>query len=56
VLRDPAALRRAWCIPFRDLWGFAIWVCGLSGDTVEWRGARMHLSPDGKILQDRPMD
>jgi ceramide glucosyltransferase len=48
VLRDPAALRRAWWIPFRDLWGFAIWVCGLSGNTVEWRGARMRLSPDGK--------
>jgi ceramide glucosyltransferase len=52
VLRDPATLRRACWIPFRDLWGFAIWVCGLFGDTVEWRGARIRLSPDGKILQD----
>lgn len=51
VLRDPAALRRAFWIPFRDLWGFAVWVCGLFGNTVEWRGARMRLSPDGKILQ-----
>ncbi|MGA2740122.1 MAG: bacteriohopanetetrol glucosamine biosynthesis glycosyltransferase HpnI [Bryobacteraceae bacterium] len=50
VLRDHAALRRAWWIPFRDLWGFAIWVCGLFGNTVEWRGARMRLSSDGKIL------
>lgn len=52
VLRDPAALRRACWIPFRDLWGFAIWVCGLSGNAVEWRGTRMRLSPDGKILSD----
>ena len=50
VLGDPAALRRAYWIPFRDLWGFAVWVCGLFGSTVEWRGARMRLSPDGKIL------
>jgi ceramide glucosyltransferase len=52
VLRDPAALGRAWWIPFRDLWGFAVWVCGLWGNTVEWRGARMRLSPDGRIVTD----
>jgi ceramide glucosyltransferase len=52
VLRDPAALRRAAWIPFRDLWGFAIWVSGLRGDTVEWRGVRMRLSPHGKIVPD----
>jgi ceramide glucosyltransferase len=50
VLRDQSALRRALWIPFRDLWGFAIWVCGLAGNTVEWRGARMRLAPNGKIL------
>jgi ceramide glucosyltransferase len=53
VLRDPSALRRVCWIPFRDLWGFAIWVCGLSGNTVEWREARMRLSPDGRILPER---
>ena len=42
----------AW-IPFRDLWGFAIWVCGLAGNTVEWRGARIRLSPDGTILPEQ---
>ena len=52
VLRDPGTLRRAFWIPFRDLWGFAIWLCGLAGNTVEWRGARIRLSPDGKILSD----
>ena len=52
VLRDPSALRRACWMPFRDLWGFAIWVCGLFGNTVEWRGARIRLSPDGIILTD----
>jgi ceramide glucosyltransferase len=52
VLRDAAVLRSVWWIPFRDLWGFAIWVCGLTGNTVEWRGARMRLSREGKILRD----
>ncbi|HVN03105.1 MAG TPA: bacteriohopanetetrol glucosamine biosynthesis glycosyltransferase HpnI [Bryobacteraceae bacterium] len=52
VLRDPAALSRAWMIPFRDLWGFAIWICGLQGSTVEWRGRRMRLDPDGRIISD----
>jgi ceramide glucosyltransferase len=53
VLRDPATLHRAWQIPFRDLWGFAVWVCGLFGNTVEWRGTRMRLSRDGEILPGR---
>ncbi len=52
VLRDRAAVRRAWWIPLRDLWGFAIWVCGLWGTTVEWRGARIRIDPNGKILTD----
>lgn len=52
VLGDSSALRYACLIPFRDLWGFAIWVYGLSGNTVEWRGERIRISPRGKILQD----
>ena len=36
-------------IPARDLWGFAIWICGLFGDTVEWRGIKLKLTRDGKI-------
>jgi ceramide glucosyltransferase len=52
VLRDPAVLRRAFWIPLRDLWGFVIWVCGLFGNTVEWRGTRIRLSHDGIIITD----
>jgi ceramide glucosyltransferase len=52
VLRDSSSVRRAGLIPFRDLWGFAIWVCGLAGHTVEWRGARIRISTDGTILKD----
>jgi ceramide glucosyltransferase len=38
--------------PFATFGAFAIWVCGLVGNTVEWRGARIRLSPDGIILTD----
>ncbi len=50
VLRDAAALRRWFWMPARDLWGFAIWLAGLAGENVEWRGVRIRLSPDGRIL------
>jgi hypothetical protein len=36
-------------IPARDLWGFAVWVAGLFGDTVQWRDKTLRLSRDGKI-------
>jgi ceramide glucosyltransferase len=51
VLGDRSTMRRAALIPFRDLWGFATWVCGLVGNTVDWRGARIRISADGKILK-----
>jgi len=49
ILRDRAVLRDFWLIPCRDLLGFAIWVAGLVGDSVEWRGLRLRLRPDGRI-------
>jgi ceramide glucosyltransferase len=36
-------------VPFRDLFGFAVWCAGMAGDTVEWRGLRFHLQRDGRI-------
>ena len=42
-----------WLIPVRDLWGFAVWVSGLFGDTVQWRDKTLQLSRDGKI---RPVE
>jgi ceramide glucosyltransferase len=49
VLGDRQVSRYWYLIPLRDLWGFAIWIAGLGGDTVEWRGHRMRLAPDGTI-------
>jgi ceramide glucosyltransferase len=50
VLRSSDVLRYFYLIPFRDLWGVAIWAVGLFGDTVEWRGRRLKLDADGKIM------
>lgn len=36
-------------VPFRDLFGFAVWAAGMLGNTVEWRGMRYKLTSDGKI-------
>ncbi|HEY9142049.1 MAG TPA: bacteriohopanetetrol glucosamine biosynthesis glycosyltransferase HpnI [Bryobacteraceae bacterium] len=49
VLEDPTAARSAALIPVRDLLGFAVWLAGLFGTTVEWRGLTLRLGPDGTI-------
>ncbi|MBL8211766.1 MAG: glycosyltransferase [Bryobacterales bacterium] len=45
-------LQDAWMlplIPLWDLWAFAVWIAGLRGNTIEWRGRRMRLHPDGRL-------
>ncbi len=49
ILQDRNTLRYFWLIPLRDLFGFAIWVAGLFGDRVLWRGRTLRLSRDGRI-------
>ena len=49
MLRSGIALRKAPLIPFWDLWAFAVWLAGLSGSTVEWRGKRLLLRRDGRL-------
>lgn len=50
VLRSSGFLLTLVLMPFRDLWGLAVWAAGLFGDTVIWRGQRIKLSRDGRIL------
>jgi ceramide glucosyltransferase len=49
VLGDRNAARYWFLIPFRDLFGFAVWVAGLAGSTVEWRGKKLRLTREGRI-------
>ena len=49
VLRDREVVRYWWLIPLRDLFGFAVWAAGLTGNTVEWRGQKLRVSNEGRI-------
>lgn len=50
VLRDPIPWWLLLLQPARDVWFFAIWVAGLFGNSVEWRGQQLQLNREGKIL------
>jgi ceramide glucosyltransferase len=50
VLGSRDVLRRFYWMPFCDLLALAIWFWGLAGDTVEWRGERLRLTRDGRIV------
>ena len=50
VLRSADVLKYCYLIPLRDLWGVAVWATGLFGDTVEWRGRRLRLDGEGRII------
>jgi len=49
ILHDASVARYFYLMPLRDLWGFAIWLCGLFGDTVDWRGERLRITAEGRI-------
>jgi ceramide glucosyltransferase len=49
VLRDPLTARLWWLMPVRDLFGAAVWLAGLFGSKVIWRGRSIHLRRDGTI-------
>jgi ceramide glucosyltransferase len=54
ILRYRGIQADFWMIPLRDLFGFAVWLCGLFGDEVLWRGQRLRLAPDGRIRVKPP--
>ena len=49
-MRSPDVLRLVYLIPLRDLFGVAVWVAGLFGNTVVWRGRKLHLDREGRRL------
>lgn len=50
VLRSSDVWKYFYVIPLRDLSGLAVWAAGLFGRTVEWRGRRLLLDREGRIL------
>lgn len=51
VLGDENVARLSFLMPFRDLWGFAVWLAGTVGSTVEWQGEKLKLDKEGRILR-----
>jgi ceramide glucosyltransferase len=51
VMRSRDALRLWFLIPLRDLYGAAVWCAGLFGSSVIWRGQRLRLDREGRILR-----
>ncbi len=51
VLGSRDVWRYFYLIPLRDLFGAVVWAAGLVGSTVEWRGQRMRLDHEGKIVE-----
>jgi ceramide glucosyltransferase len=49
ILRSRDVLRLWLLIPLNDLFGIAVWVAGLFGRTVEWRGRTLRLDSEGRI-------
>ena len=56
VLRCPTTVRLFWLAPIRDLFGVAVWIAGAAGRSVYWRGRRLSLANDGRILETREPD
>jgi len=48
TLRDSNVLRWLWLIPARDLLSVPVWLVGLGGGTISWRGKKLQLN-DGKL-------
>ncbi|HTS30368.1 MAG TPA: bacteriohopanetetrol glucosamine biosynthesis glycosyltransferase HpnI [Bryobacteraceae bacterium] len=52
VLQDRQVSSDFWFIPLRDLFGFAVWLCGIFGHHVDWRDRRLLLHADGRICSE----
>jgi len=50
VLGSTDVWKYFYLIPVRDLSGVAVWAAGFFGNSVEWRGRRLRLDREGKIV------
>ncbi len=49
-MRSKDVLKLFLLIPLRDLFGVAVWIVALFGNTVVWRGRKLRLDREGRIL------
>ena len=50
VLHSADVWKYCYAIPIRDIWGVAVWAAGLFGSTVDWRGTKLRLDKEGRIV------
>ncbi len=50
TMRSKDVLKLFFLIPFRDLFGVAVWLVALFGNTVMWRGRKLRLDREGRII------
>ena len=53
LTRSAAHANYFWLVPVKDLLQAAIWFCAFAGNTVEWRGRKMRLRPDGTLIEEK---
>ena len=56
LTRKTAKWESAWLVLAKDLLQVAIWAGAFLGNTIEWRGERMRLLPDGDLVNVSRMD
>jgi ceramide glucosyltransferase len=49
LLEDRATRRFFWLIPLADVMSFFLWIGGMFGSTIFWRGQRFHLGKNGQL-------
>jgi ceramide glucosyltransferase len=49
VLDDPLTRRFWWLVPLQDVLSFTMWAAGFFGNTIQWRGRKYYLLPDGRF-------
>ena len=50
VVHDPITSRYWWLMPLRDMWGFGVWTAGAGSGEVVWRGKKLRLDREGRIV------
>ena len=50
VLQDSVAQKFLWIVPLRDLISFGLWCYCIIGNTFQWRGQKLKLTQDGKLV------
>jgi ceramide glucosyltransferase len=51
ALQDPIVKRYWWLVPVSDLIRFGFWCVSFASNTIEWRGRRLQLRKDGRIVE-----